>query len=97
FHVTGVQTCALPIWAAWWYRWTGSGDDRRPVDALPPVHVVKDMMAAREHSGSEGMPLPVIARLVEAPVFGADGSLRTQPGYHERSEERRVGKEAATR
>ncbi len=71
--------------AAWWYRWTGSGDDRRPVDALPPVHVVKDMMAAREHSGSEGMPLPVIARLVEAPVFGADGSLRTQPGYHEGS------------
>lgn len=70
---------------AWWYRWAGKGDDRYPVDALPPIHVVKDMMAAREHSGSEGMPLPVIARLVEAPVFGADGSLRTQPGYHEGS------------
>ncbi len=47
--------------------------------ALPPLHVVKDMLAA------SGMPLPILSRIVEAPVFAPDGTLQTTPGYHEAS------------
>lgn len=67
--------------AAWWYRWAGRSDDKVMVDAHPPVAAVKDMMATPEHSLG-GLPLPVITRLVEAPVFGRDGALETLPGYH---------------
>lgn len=64
---------------AWWYRWVGRGDDAKMVDAMPPMAVVKDMMAAPE------FPLPVIARIVEAPVFGREGELTLRPGYHPHS------------
>ncbi len=47
---------------------------RRP--ALPPVHVVRDLLARPDP------PLPILGRIVEAPVFAADGSLHAVPGYH---------------
>lgn len=47
---------------------------RRP--ALPPVHVVRDLLARPDP------PLPILTRIVEAPVFAADGSLQTVPGYY---------------
>lgn len=65
--------------AARWYRIVGRGDNAQVIDALPPLHVVDDMMAAPE------IPLPVITRVVEAPVFGRDGELRLEPGYHAHS------------
>lgn len=61
---------------AWWYRWAGRGEDKYMIDALPPTAVVKDMQSAPE------MTLPMISRIVEAPVFGHDGQLETSPGYH---------------
>lgn len=61
---------------AWWYRWT-ERDGKK--DALPPIPVVKDMMAAPEY------PLPIISRVVEAPVFGRQGELNLEPGYHSAS------------
>ncbi|OUN01369.1 MAG: hypothetical protein BAA04_07060 [Firmicutes bacterium ZCTH02-B6] len=64
---------------AWWYRTVGQGENARLVDAMPPVAVVKDMMAAPEY------PVPIIARIVEAPVFGRDGELNLKPGYHTHS------------
>src|SRR5262245_53854840 len=33
------------------------------VDALPPIHVVRDMLARSDP------PLPVLARIIEAPTF----------------------------
>ncbi len=58
---------------AWWFRWTNQ-DERQ--DALPPLHVVKDMMAA------PNIPLPTLLRIVEAPVFGQGGEIMLEPGYH---------------
>lgn len=55
-----------------WIRPTKSGD--RPVG--PPHDVAKQMLA------TPSMPLPVLERVVEAPVFARDGSLQTDPGYH---------------
>ena len=64
--------------AAWWFRWKGRGPDKPPeqVDALPPLHVVDDVLATPD------MPLPVLDGIVEAPVFGFDGVIETAPGYH---------------
>jgi len=42
----------------------------------PPVYVVQDVLA------SPDPPLPVLTRVVAAPVFAPDGTLQTEPGYH---------------
>jgi putative DNA primase/helicase len=60
---------------AWWYKFIR--DEER--NALPPVHVVRDMLAMPD------IPLPVLSRIVEAPVFAPDGTLQTNPGYHDAS------------
>lgn len=52
----------------------GKQNDRRIV--LPPMHVVRNVLATPDP------PLPVLLRIVEAPVFAPDGSLQTAPGYH---------------
>jgi len=49
------------------------------VRAKPQVAVVRDMLATPEP------PLPVLTRITEIPVFAADGTLQTQPGYYEAS------------
>jgi len=46
------------------------------VSALPPLHVVRDMLARPDP------PVPVLGRIVEAPVFAPDGTLQTARGYH---------------
>jgi hypothetical protein len=38
--------------------------------------VVHDLLATPQ------VPLPVLRRVVEVPVFAPDGSLQTAPGYH---------------
>ncbi len=43
---------------------------------LPPSHVCRDVLATRDQ------PLPIVTRITECPVFAADGSLQTTPGYH---------------
>jgi hypothetical protein len=45
-------------------------------DAKPPNDVVKNMLATPDP------PLPSLKRIVQAPVFAADGTLLTAPGYH---------------
>jgi putative DNA primase/helicase len=60
---------------AQWYKVTRAG----VVDALPPMHIVRDMLAQPDRH------LPVLARIVEAPVFASNGSLHVEPGYNEAS------------
>jgi hypothetical protein len=50
--------------------------DRGQQPALPPLHVVRDMLAHPDP------PLPRLDRIVGAPVFAADGTLLLTPGYH---------------
>lgn len=42
----------------------------------PPQDVINDVLATPD------MPLPILNRIVNAPVFGHDGTLLTKPGYH---------------
>lgn len=61
---------------AYWTKEITYGDDFEVVDAMPPKDVVTDVLATAD------MPLPVLVRIVEAPVFARDGTLQTTPGYH---------------
>ena len=45
-------------------------------DAKPPMDVVKNMLATAD------IPLPILSRIVETPVFAPDGSIQTFVGYH---------------
>lgn len=56
-----------------WVRVDAKGN----VKPVPPPHdVVADLLALPY------LPAPAVDRLVTAPVFGADGTLQTEPGYH---------------
>jgi putative DNA primase/helicase len=46
------------------------------VPELPPLHVVRDVLATPDP------PLPILTRIVGAPIFASDGTLETEPGYH---------------
>ncbi len=56
--------------------WYGFNRQGSKIPAKPPVAAVRDLMA------SPDPPLPVVERIVDVPVFGADGTLCTTPGYH---------------
>jgi hypothetical protein len=51
-----------------------SDEEVNPV--FPVRDIVRDVLATPE------MPLPVLTRVVPAPVFANDGQLMTEPGYH---------------
>lgn len=58
-----------------WFKWVKTRDDYERRPALPPVHVVKDMLA------SPDQPLPSLVSIIEAPAFAPDGSLHETAGY----------------
>lgn len=60
---------------AWWYRTNSKGD---VLAAKPPRDVVENMLA------QPNIDLPILERIVEAPVFAPDGNIETRPGYHPR-------------
>jgi len=45
--------------------------------ARPPLNIVRPMLAA------ENIPLPVLSRIVTAPVFSENGKLIDKPGYNQ--------------
>ncbi len=56
--------------------WFKLNDRGQKIPAKPPMEVVKNMLALPD------LPLPVLSRIVEVPVFAPDGTLQTEPGYH---------------
>src|SRR5690606_41160226 len=84
FHVTGVQTCALPIW--------GDGDE-----ALERVAALGEAVGELEGDlaavGAQAGALPLAHAAVPG-VAAADADEGERAG---RSEERRVGKECSSR
>src|SRR5690606_40385184 len=87
FHVTGVQTCALPIYPLEIRDRRGTPALLVPkvseVNGVPRVHLVSpDHKVRRETEAPKGrLPSPSASRISERP----------------RSEERRVGKDGRTR
>jgi hypothetical protein len=65
--------------AADWRARTRVNDRVIEVPAKPPVDVMRDVLATPEP------PLPVLTRIAEVPVIGADGTVHLSPGYHERA------------
>ena len=61
---------------AHWWEWKKRDGGFAQVDAKPPLDVMRDMLATPEP------PVPVLTRIVQAPIFAADGTLLVTPGYH---------------
>jgi len=59
-----------------WWEWKKKGGEFAQVDAKPPLDVMRDMLATPEP------PVPVLTRIVQAPIFAADSTLLVTPGYH---------------
>jgi hypothetical protein len=57
---------------AHWFKRTKYGIK----DVAPPVAVVRDLLT------EPNPPIPVLERIVEAPVFSRSGILHNSPGYH---------------
>ena len=57
-------------------RWFKESKNGGLADAMPPVDVVRDMLAAA------APPLPVLDAITVAPTFAPDGSLLVTEGYH---------------
>lgn len=56
------------------------GEETVEVLVAPPKDVVNDVLATPDQ------PLPILTRIVEAPVFAPSGELQTTPGYHPASQ-----------
>src|SRR5690606_40661696 len=85
FHVTGVQTCALPISPP-------SHSNSYPVSKLPPSTLVSLPFFCFTLSTNKDRMLMVSVPLVAYPSISTSG-LSNRPLDLSRSEERRVGKE----
>src|SRR5262249_24908936 len=61
-----------------WFKVTKDPETKKKVDvpALPPAHVVKDVLA------TPNLPLPILVGITEVPVFAPDGTLHAEPGYN---------------
>ncbi|MGR3493294.1 MAG: DUF7146 domain-containing protein [Shimia sp.] len=57
-------------------RWVRVNARGEPIPAPPPLPVVKSVLATPDPA------LPVLAGIVNTPVFGRNGTLLTTPGYH---------------
>lgn len=58
--------------AAYWYRLDKDGNEK---PSRPTLDVIRAALAVPEK------PLPILTRIVSAPVFGPDGTLADKPGY----------------
>ncbi len=63
-----------------WLRFYHVSAKGNQVDCPPPMDIVGNVLATPDK------PLPCLMQIVEAPVFGADGSLSLVPGYHRGSQ-----------
>src|SRR5207302_5725225 len=92
FHVTGVQTCALPIWTA-----VRGGADAAPLEYAASARASASSIASTSRRCSTSARLRY-RRSATAAIIGVMGEfLRNGKLLTLRSEERRVGKECRSR
>lgn len=80
-EVTKDRLTFLMSESANWFRLVSRGEASVRVPVSPPRDLVTNVNAA----GAELWGLHRLDRIVTTPVFAANGSLRTEPGYHEAS------------
>src|SRR5690606_41191570 len=85
FHVTGVQTCALPI-----CEWVTTQSEMIPSGAGDPLEASRDVDQAFSDAIHEAR---ISGQPDTAPIGRAGGATPQTNPEHERSEERRVGKQ----
>src|SRR5207253_4799313 len=90
-RVTGVQTCALPIFGGVLRRQLAQEGDELPVGALVAV------VAGAELAEAEVDAVVAAFQASFVPAAAAGAGEGAQPQKVERSEERRVGKERRAR
>src|SRR5690606_40832312 len=93
FHVTGVQTCALPIWS----RWECSRPPRFAAAAGGFRAARRRNDAASRAIRGAVPPGEELAEEVHAPRVSANPPPEASEAARLRSEERRVGKECRAR
>lgn len=62
--------------SAHWYKQNAKGEK---LNATPPIRLVQNVLA------TPNIKLPILERIVTAPVFANDGTLQTSEGYNEKS------------
>src|SRR5690606_40611894 len=91
FHVTGVQTCALPIFTAP----TGNSFAIDYERDMPTVAMrVQEVFGLKEHPMAAGVPLTLE---LLSPAHRPIQTTADLPGFWARSGERRVGEERGSR
>src|SRR5262249_33915202 len=60
--------------------WFCVGKDGKERPALPPVDVVRDMLA------SSKIPIPILKMIARVPIISPDGAVITVRGYHPESQ-----------
>src|SRR5690606_40807336 len=96
FHVTGVQTCALPI-----YDPHAGGESLvHDLERRTPAHQ-EGMTRERKQPGPKGVPHDLVHGVVTPDVLASNQQaavgVEEPRGVEARSEERRVGKESSSR
>src|SRR5690606_40235950 len=92
FHVTGVQTCALPIWRAHYEKFNRVAQAWSICGVAAACRVDGGTIAEARVGLTNMSSVPVRARAVEQALVGQQATVEVI-----RSEERRVGKERSTR
>lgn len=59
-----------------WYQREQRKEESVLVDATPSDTIIRNILA------TPNPRLPILTRVVAAPVFASDGTLQTEPGYH---------------
>src|SRR5690606_40861560 len=93
FHVTGVQTCALPI-----FVFDANGELLGLWQGAASVRELRDFLqGALDAREADRQPNGALAAMLEAKRAHAKGAWLEAANHYRRSEERRVGKERRSR
>lgn len=59
-----------------WIKPFETGSKTKRVSTVPPLELLRNLMAEPD------IPLPVLSRVVQVPVYSPTGTLQTEAGYH---------------
>ncbi len=78
--INSLQAVDLRYQLAEWFTFFRTSKKYNKIVCPPPMDIVANVLATPEP------PLPILQGIVEAPIFGFDGTLASEPGYHPSSQ-----------